>query len=88
MLQATDGCPYGKVLRSDRGEPSPAEEFPYVDNDAFAHPLSEFVYSVFLINRFFYRLTRGCRKTKNVILNGHACPVKNLKVHTFPLDYT
>ena len=31
---------------------------------------------------------RGCRKTKNVILNGHACPVKNLKVHTFPLDYT
>ena len=31
---------------------------------------------------------RGCRKTKNVILNGHACPVKNLKVLTFPLDYT
>ena len=30
----------------------------------------------------------GCRKTKNVILNGHACPVKNLKVQTFPLDYT
>ena len=28
MLRATDGRPYGKVLRSDRGEPSPAEEFP------------------------------------------------------------
>ena len=56
MLRATDGRPYGKVLRSDRGEPSPAEEFPYVDNDAFAYSLFEFVYSVFLINRFFYSL--------------------------------
>ena len=56
MLRATDGRPYGKVLRNDRGEPSPAEEFPYVDNDAFAHSLSVFVYSVILINRFFYRL--------------------------------
>ena len=29
MLRATDGRPYGKVLRSDRGVPSPAEERPY-----------------------------------------------------------